>query len=114
MTTFGKKLRECRENQGLSQRDLAKLLNTSYSVIGKYERGEMQPSIEAVTKIAKFINTTVGYLVGEVQQADTFKDPEMLNRLQKIHSLPEKDKDYILYAIDNLLASATTRLTYAK
>ena len=53
MSTFGKKLRECREAKGLSQKELAKLLNTSYSVIGKYERDEMQPSIEAAKKIAK-------------------------------------------------------------
>lgn len=63
MDTFGKKLRECRKAKGLSQRDLAKLLNTSYSVIGKYERDEMMPSIKAAQSIAKLVDTTVGYLL---------------------------------------------------
>jgi len=39
-----------RTARSLSQKELAKLLNTSYSVIGKYERDEMQPSIEAAKK----------------------------------------------------------------
>jgi len=53
-------IRLAREAKGLSQKELAKLLNTSYSVIGKYERDEMQPSIEAAKKIAKLIDTTFG------------------------------------------------------
>ncbi len=40
------------------------------------------------------------------------KDPAMLKRLNDISELPDKDKEYILYAIDNLLASAKTRATY--
>jgi transcriptional regulator with XRE-family HTH domain len=71
MTTFGKKLRECREATGLSQRELAKLLNTSYSVVGKYERDEMLPSIKAAKKIAKLVDTTVGYLLDETEQTPT-------------------------------------------
>lgn len=39
MDSFGKKLRESSEAKGISQRDLAKMRNTSYSIIGKYERG---------------------------------------------------------------------------
>ena len=64
-TTFGKKLRECREDKGLSQQELAKILKTSHSVIGRYERDEMSPSIDAVKKMAAILDTTVGYLLGE-------------------------------------------------
>jgi transcriptional regulator with XRE-family HTH domain len=87
---------------------------TSYTTIGKYERDEMTPSIDVAKKISNHLNTTVGYLLGEVNQTDTFKDPVMLKRLQQINGLPEEDKHCILYAIDNLLASANTKLSYAK
>ncbi|MGB4292180.1 MAG: helix-turn-helix transcriptional regulator [Bacteroidales bacterium] len=50
MDSFGKKLWECREAKGLSQKELAELLNTSYPVIGKYERDKMELSIEAAKK----------------------------------------------------------------
>lgn len=112
MDSFGKKLRECREAKSLSQKDLAKLLNTSYSVIGKYERDEMLPSIEAAKKIAKLIDTTVGYLLGEVKDMDVFKDTAMLKRLNDITALKEDDKKHILYTIDHLLASVKTQAAY--
>ena len=87
---------------------------TSYTTIGKYERDEMTPSIDVAKNISNHLNTTVGYLLGEENQTDTFKDPVMLKRLQQINGLPEEDKHCILYAIDNLLASANTKLSYAK
>lgn len=112
MTTFGKKLRECREAEGFSQRELAKLLNTSYSVIGKYERDEMTPSVEAAKKIAKLINTTVGYLLGETNETNVLKDPDMLRRLNQISELPEEDKHCILYALDGLLQNVKAKQAF--
>ena len=112
MDTFGKKLRECREAKGLSQKELAKLLVTSYSVIGKYERDEMQPSIEAAKKIARLVDTTVGYLLGEVKEMDVLKDTAMLKRLNDLSALKDEDKEHILYTIDHLLASVKTQAAY--
>lgn len=103
---FGKKLAECRKAKGLSQKELAQLLNTSHSVIGKYEREEMTPSIEAAVKLARILDTTVAYLLGENKDADLLKDPAMLKRLQDIQNLPQEDKSGVLYALDNLLKAA--------
>ena len=114
MATFGKKLRECREAKGLSQRELAKLLNTSYSVIGKYERDEMLPSIKAAQSIAKLVDTTVGYLLGETEQTNLLKDPSMLKRLNQISSLSDNDKHCILYTIDGLLQNVRTKQAFAE
>lgn len=74
----------------------------------------MTPSVEVAKKMTQLLNTTVGYLLGEVQQADTFKDPVMLKRLQQINNLPDDDKHCTPHAIDNLLAYANTKLAYAK
>lgn len=103
---FGKKLTECRKAKGLSQKELANLLNTSHSVIGKYEREEMTPSIEAAVKLAKLLDTTVGYLLGENEDSQLLKDPAMLKRLHDIENLPMEDKNGVLYALDNLLKAA--------
>ena len=113
MVTFGKRLRECREAKELSQQQLAKLMNTSYTVIGKYERDEMKPSIEVAITVARLVDTTVGYLLGEVEHADIFKDPNMLKRLQELIALPDKDKEGVLFALDGLLRDAKTRLAYS-
>jgi transcriptional regulator with XRE-family HTH domain len=75
------------------------------SVIGRYERDEMTPSIEAARKIAKILGTTVGYLLDETEQGNLFKDPDMLKRLNEIKKMEKDDKNNILYAIDGLIKS---------
>jgi transcriptional regulator with XRE-family HTH domain len=105
MDTFGKKITALRKDKKISQGELAKLINTSTSVIGRYERDEMTPSIEAARKIAKILGTTVGYLLDETEQENLFKDPDMLKRLNAIEKMDKEDKNHILYAIDGLIKS---------
>jgi len=92
--------------RGIVQQELAKILKTSHSVIGRYERDEMSPSIEAVKKMAAILDATVGYLLGESTEGKTLKDTAMLKRLNDISALPDKDKEHILYTIDGLIKSA--------
>jgi len=76
------------KQKNLSQKELAEIFNTSHTTIGKYERDEMNPSIEAAKKLAKILDTTVGYLLGETKDSDLFRDPKMLQRFQDIVALP--------------------------
>lgn len=112
MDTFGKRLRDCRKEKGLSQNKLAILLKTNHSVIGKYERDDVIPSIDVVKKIAKLLETTVSYLIGETQDNELFKDTDMLKRFKEISELPEKDKSCLLYNIDAVLRDFKTRQAY--
>lgn len=112
MNSFGKKLRECREAKELSQSELAKRLNTNHSIIGKYERDEVKPTIDVVKRLADELETTVGFLLGETKQVNLLKNPAMLKRLNDIDALPEDDKHCILYAIDGLLRDAKAKHAY--
>lgn len=113
MNTFGKRLRDSRKEKGYSQSQLAKMLSTNHSVIGKYERDEVIPSIEVVKKLAKLIDTTVAYLIGETENDGLFKSPDMLRRLKEINDLPDDVKKHILYNLDAVLRDAKTRQAYA-
>jgi len=110
MDTFGKRLTECRKTKDMSQKELAEIFNTSHTTIGKYERDEMTPSIDAAKKLAKILDTTVGYLLGEEQQADLFKDPIMLRRFQDITTLPEKEKECLLLTVDHFIKATKVSL----
>ncbi len=55
----------------------------------------------------------MGYLLGEVDKSDTFKDPVMLKRLHDLQALNDQDRDHILYALDGLLRDAKARKAYA-
>jgi transcriptional regulator with XRE-family HTH domain len=101
--SFGKRIRECREMKKMSQETLAGSLGTSYSVIGKYERDEMKPSIDVVIKIAKALDTSVGYLVDEVQANSILSDPIMLERLNDISSFNLQEQRDVLFSLDALI-----------
>jgi transcriptional regulator with XRE-family HTH domain len=103
--SFGKKLTECRKAKGLSQAKLAKKLGVHHTIIGRYERDEVKPTINVVKKIAAELDTTVGYLLGETDQEDLFKDPEMLKRLNEIEKMKDTDKGHILSVIDGFIKS---------
>jgi len=103
MTTFGKKLRECRETKGVSQNEVAKLLGTNHSIIGKYERDEVKPTVDVVKRLADTLDTTVGYLLGETQDQNILKDQDMLKRLNDIASFSQQEKEHILFAIDAMI-----------
>ncbi|TPV31046.1 helix-turn-helix transcriptional regulator [Paucihalobacter ruber] len=113
MQSFGKKLREQREVKKISQNKLAKLIEAHHSAIGKYERDEVRPSIDVVVKIADVLDTTVGYLLGETNDADAFQDPIMLKRLNDINELPQKERDALLLTIDAFLRDFKTKKAYA-
>jgi len=51
--SFGSRLLQARKNKGMSQEELAQMLGTKGPAIGRYERDEMKPSIEAAAKMAE-------------------------------------------------------------
>lgn len=104
MLSFGKKLREAREANSLSQKELAQKIGSVHTVIGRYERDEMKPSIDVVKKLAAELETTVGYLLGEADEAQLLKDPAMLKRFQEINNLTEDDKQCVFTFLDAFLA----------
>jgi len=110
MSSFGSKLTECRKAKNLSQKELAQVFKTSHTTIGKYERDEMIPSIEAAKKLAKILDTTVGYLLEENEQADLFKDTKMLQRFQDITNLPDSERHSLITTIDHFIKAAKINL----
>lgn len=103
MLSFGKRIAILRKELGLSQTELANQLNTSVSVVSRYELDKMIPSVDTAKKLAEILNTSVGYLLGETDNAELFKNPEMLRRFQDIDQFSEEDKKYILYTLDALI-----------
>lgn len=65
MATFSDRLRELRQNYGLSQQKLADEIGTiSKSSINMYERGAREPSLETMEAFADFFNVDLAYLFG--------------------------------------------------
>lgn len=62
---FGANLRQARERKGLSQEELAELLDTDGNSVARYERGERRPRDPAfLVRMAQAVDTTVEALGG--------------------------------------------------
>lgn len=65
MANFSIRFKELRKTKNLSQQKLADILGISKSSVNMYERGEREPGLEMVEKIADFFNVDIDYLFGK-------------------------------------------------
>lgn len=77
---FGNRLKELREIKGISQRDLAKMIQLSPSTVAMYELEQRNPDKDTLVKLADLFNCSTDYLLGRtddsksVQHLDNPKD----------------------------------------
>jgi len=109
--TFGERVSLTRKKLKISQEKLAKEINTSAPVIGRYERNEIKPSVEVAAKIANTLGVTIDYLIGNSDSVAF--DKRTLKRLEEIESLPEEDKEKLYYFIDMAIRDAKAKRAYS-
>ncbi len=109
--TFGEKITYCRKQKKLSQAELGKLSGINGDIIGKYERDEMRPSIEAAKKIADALDVTIDYLAGGANTKSL--DKKTLQRLDDIDKLPDDLKDKVFFFLDMTIRDYKAKAAYA-
>lgn len=65
MPKFSERLRLLRTSKDLSQADFAKQIKLSKSSVNMYERGEREPGLETLERIADYFNVDMDYLLGK-------------------------------------------------
>ena len=63
--TFGEKLQKFRARAGLSQDQLAELLDVSRQSVSKWERNEAMPEAEKIVRISRQFGVSTDYLLLE-------------------------------------------------
>jgi len=107
----GKIIASLRDKKGLSQTELADKSGVSRVMIGKYERGEAMPSIDAAKKIADALEVSLDYLVGE--GINSKLDRQALKRLQDLEHLEDDKKKMLFDLIDTYIRDAKARKAYS-
>jgi transcriptional regulator with XRE-family HTH domain len=79
-------------------------------VIGRYERGDISPSVEVVSKIADALEVSVDYLLGKTKME---MDKQALKRLEDISNLPDDSKKFVLNLIDMALRDFKVKKAHA-
>jgi transcriptional regulator with XRE-family HTH domain len=66
---LGHRLRELRKSRRMSLYDVERLTGRHFSTIGKYERGERRPSVQALRELAEVYEVSLSDLLGEAAAA---------------------------------------------
>lgn len=61
---FPVRLRRLRERRRMSRKALGELCGMSKNIIGRYERGETEPTMGALISLADFFEVPIDYLIG--------------------------------------------------
>lgn len=61
---FPERLRNLRQRRRISQKALSELCGLSQNMIGLYERGEVQPTLETLMCLAEHFGVSLDYLIG--------------------------------------------------
>lgn len=61
---FNVRLQLLRKEKGLSQTELAKILNTTQRRISYMEAGVVEPDLSTLILLSKFFDVSVDYLIG--------------------------------------------------
>ena len=111
------KIKDARISVGLTQKAVAQLLNVTPATYSRYENGLIQPDPETLIKIAKILNTSVDYILGEAPEAIADNKAEVNELLSLYRKMDDKFKirllgaAYAILAEQNINASTKMEIT---
>lgn len=92
---IGERLKTLRENKGLKQNRVAKMLGVHNSTLAKYESGEREPDNETLTKIAEIYEVTLDYLLtGDYKTKSTQSAPHEQSNVVNIENKKDQIKSF--------------------
>lgn len=106
MKTIGERIKELREEKGINQLELSKMLNVHKGSVSNWENNKRTPDADMLTKIADFFNCSVDYLLGNTDVRNKTKIPDLFNgpgklKLDLIRDLvnPNEDNNFLFSLI---------------
>lgn len=75
------RIRSLREDNDLTQKAIAQILNMSQTGYSKYETGENDVPSKILIQLANYYNTSVDYLLGITDEKKPYKRTETKNKV---------------------------------
>lgn len=82
---LSKRIKELRQEKNLTQRQLAKIANTTPTSVSAYEKGQKTPSIEVLCNIANALETSVDWLCGNTESKGNYTTLDAIRILAQIN-----------------------------
>lgn len=108
------RLKELRQLNNLTQSQLAEKLGCNQTAVGKYERGDLQPSIETLCKLSDIFGCSIDYLLGredEIGQIITNSDLSEKEKtlISQFRQLPNIRQQTVIDSVSCMLDSEKFR-----
>lgn len=101
------RLKDLREDEDKSQKEIAEVLNTSTAYYGAYEIGKRDIPLERAIKLAEYYDVSLDYLAGRTNDKGglhcNYLDPEQKELLKDWEQLTERQKTIVKATIDELI-----------
>jgi transcriptional regulator with XRE-family HTH domain len=95
MSKYGENIKKIRSVRGLTQSQLADIIDVSRGVISSYEEGRAEPKIETIIKTAEVFQVTIDTLLKKnitVNQLSGFVLPDILTNNKQRDNLNENEE----------------------
>ena len=86
------RIRELRASMALTQTQLAEKVGLNQTAIGKYERGELEPSLETLKKLSSIFECSIDYIIGF---SDDFGNVTVYQRTDNVAALSVDEQKII-------------------
>ncbi|MCG8501992.1 MAG: helix-turn-helix domain-containing protein [Firmicutes bacterium] len=84
---LGKRLKELRVENNLTQEEFGKNFNLRKSTISQYESGKSRPDDDLKKSFAKFFNVTIDYLLGNSDIRNPYEEDKSVIPTKAYHNL---------------------------
>lgn len=96
MSTLGERIRFAREQKGLLQSDLAKLINVKSSgVISNWEKDLNKPDAEKIVRLCSVLDISASYLLDYYGKPDIEFSSAEINHVKKYRDLDDHGKELV-------------------
>ena len=106
---IGRRIRDLRKRQGMTQIELAAELGINQSAVSDYEKGEVRIHAAMLAGLARVLKSSADEILGLEKAKGNGQAPDrrFLRRIERLHQLSRRDQQAILGTIDAFLAKVS-------
>ena len=102
---LGKRIKQLRKEEELTQKELAKQVGCSHAQLNKYESGLNTPPLDRLLLLAEVLHTSVDYLLaGQGNGTPPLHSQRLIQRFQSIEEFNSDDRETIIKVLDAMIA----------
>ncbi|RKQ32379.1 XRE family transcriptional regulator [Oceanobacillus halophilus] len=100
----------------MTLRELAEELEVAFTTLGNYERGDRQPELDFIFKVARYFGVSVDYLTGykDARNYDEFLLMNNINNISNVLDYAEPETKKLILNMHNKLTGLTYDIPRSK